>query len=44
MEYLAEKVIFLQDCAFASIIIETHTNKWNILRKSRFLFARFCIY
>ena len=40
-----EKVVFfLQDFAFTSINNETCTNKWNISRKSRFLFARFCIY
>ena len=35
-----KKVVFLQDCAFTSINIETHTNKWNIFRKSRFLFCK----
>ena len=39
MEYLAKKSFsFLQDFAFISINIETYTNKWNISRKSRFLF------
>ena len=42
MEYLAKKsVSFLQDVAFTSINIETSTiNKWNISRKSRFLFCK----
>ena len=36
-----EKVVFfLQDFAFISINIETYTNKWNISRKSRFLFCK----
>ena len=39
MLYLAkEPFSFWHDCAFNSINIETHTNKWNISRKSRFLF------
>ena len=41
MEYLAEKSFsFLQDSAFISINIETYTNKWNILQKSRFPFCK----
>ena len=41
MEYLAKKSFsFLQDFAFTSINIETYTNKWNISRKSRFLFCK----
>ena len=41
MEYLAKKSFsFLQDCAFTSINNETCTNKWNISRKSRFLFCK----
>ena len=41
MEYLAKKSFsFLQDFAFISINIETCTNKWNISRKSRFLFCK----
>ena len=41
MEYLAKKSFsFLQDFAFTSINIEIHTNKWNILPKSRFLFCK----
>ena len=41
MEYLAKKSFsFLQDFAFISINIETYTNKWNISRKSRFLFCK----
>ena len=40
-EYLAKKSFsFLQDFAFISINIETYTNKWNISRKSRFLFCK----
>ena len=36
-----EKVVsFLQDFAFTSINNETCTNKWNISRKSRFLFCK----
>ena len=31
---------FWQDCAFTSVNIETYTNKWNILQKSRFLFCK----
>ena len=33
-------ISFLQDSAFTSINIETYTNKWNILRKSRFPFCK----
>ena len=41
MEYLAKQSFsFLQDFAFISINIETFTNKWNISRKSRFLFCK----
>ena len=41
MEYLAKKSFsFLQDFAFTSIENETCTNKWNISRKSRFLFCK----
>ena len=41
MEYLAKKPFsFLQDSAFISINIETCTNKWNILQKSRFPFCK----
>ena len=41
MEYLAKKSFsFLQDFAFTSINIETCTIKWNISRKSRFLFCK----
>ena len=41
MEYLAKKSCsFLQDCAFTSVNIETYTNKWNILQKSRFPFCK----
>ena len=41
MEYLAKKAFsFLQDFAFVSINIETCTNKWNISRKSRFVFCK----
>ena len=41
MEYLAKKSFsFLQDFAFTSINNETSTNKWNISRKSRFLFCK----
>ena len=41
MEYLAKKSFsFLQDFAFTSIKIETYTNKWNILKNSRFLFCK----
>ena len=41
MEYLAKKSFsFLQDSAFTSINNETCTNKWNISRKSRFLFCK----
>ena len=41
MEYLAEKSFsLLQDFAFTSINNETCTNKWNISRKSRFLFCK----
>ena len=41
MGYLAKKSFsFLQDFAFISINIETYTNKWNISRKSRFLFCK----
>ena len=41
MEYLAKKSFsFLQDYAFTSINNETCTNKWNISRKSRFLFCK----
>ena len=41
MEYLAKKSFsFLQDFAFISINNETCTNKWNISRKSRFLFCK----
>ena len=41
MECLAKKSFsFLQDFAFISINIETYTNKWNISRKSRFLFCK----
>ena len=41
MEYLAEKSFsFLPDFAFISINIETCTYKWNISRKSRFLFCQ----
>ena len=41
MEYFAKKSFpFLQDCAFTSVNIETYTNKWNILPKSRFLFCK----
>ena len=40
MEYLAKKSFsFLEDFAFISVNIETYTNKWNISRKSRFLFC-----
>ena len=36
-----EKVVsFLQDSAFTSMNNETCTNKWNISRKSRFLFCK----
>jgi len=45
MAYLAKQSFsFLQDIAFTSIIIETYTNKWNILQKVVFVFARLCIY
>ena len=41
MECLAKKSFsFLQDFAFTSIKKEICTNKWNILRKSRFLFCK----
>ena len=41
MEYLAEKAFsLLQDFAFISINTETCTNKWNISRKSRFVFCK----
>ena len=41
MEYLAKKSFsFLQDFAFTSINNETYTNKWNISRKSRFIFCK----
>ena len=41
MEYLAKKSFsFLQDFAFTSINNEICTNKWNISRKSRFLFCK----
>ena len=41
MEYLAKKSFsFLQDFTFSSINIERCTNKWNISRKSRFLFCK----
>ena len=41
MEYLAKKSFsFLQDFAFTSINNEACTNKWNISRKSRFLFCK----
>ena len=41
MEYLAKKSFsFLQDFAFTGINNETCTNKWNISRKSRFLFCK----
>ena len=41
MEYLVKKSFsFLQDFAFISINIETCTNKWNVSRKSRFLFCK----
>ena len=41
MEYLARQSFsFLQDFAFISFNIETFTNKWNISRKSRFLFSK----
>ena len=41
MEYLAKKSFsFLQDFAVTSINNETCTNKWNISRKSRFLFCK----
>ena len=41
MEYLAKKSFsFLQDFTFTSINNETCTNKWNISRKSRFLFCK----
>ena len=41
MEYLAKKSFpFLQHFAFTSIENETCTNKWNISRKSRFLFCK----
>ena len=41
MEYLAKKAFsFLQDFGFISINIETCTNKWNILQKSRFPFCK----
>ena len=41
MEYLAKKLFsFLQDFTFTSINNETRTNKWNISRKSRFLFCK----
>ena len=41
MEYLAEKSFsFLQDFAFISINIEICIYKWNITRKSRFLFCK----
>ena len=41
MEYLAKKSIsVLQDSVFISINIETYTNKWNILQKSRFPFCK----
>ena len=41
MEYLAKKSFsFLQDSAFISINIETCTNKWNKLQKSRFPFCK----
>ena len=36
----AKVVFFLQDFAFISINIETCTNKWNMSRKSRFLFRK----
>ena len=39
--YLAKNSFsFLQDFAFTSINNETYTNKWNISRKSRFLFCK----
>ena len=41
MEYLAKKSFsFLQDCAFTSVNNKSYTNKWNISRKSRFLFCK----
>ena len=41
MQYLAKKsVSFMQDFAFININIETCANKWNILRKRRFLFCK----
>ena len=41
MEYLAKKSFsFLQDFASTSINNETCSNKWNISRKSRFLFCK----
>ena len=41
MEYFAKKPFsFLQDFAFVSVNIETGTNKWNISRKSRFVFGK----
>ena len=41
MEHLAKTSFsFLQDFAFTSINIETCTNKWNILQKSRFPFCK----
>ena len=41
MEYLAKKSFsFLQDFAVTSINNETGTNKWNVSRKSRFLFCK----
>ena len=41
MEYLAKKSFsFLQDFAFTSMNNEICTNKWNISRKSRFLFCK----
>ena len=41
MKYLAKNSFsFFQDFAFTNINNETHTNKWNILQKSRFLFCK----
>ena len=41
MKYLAKKSFsFLQDFAFTSSDKETCANKWNISRKSRFLFCK----
>ena len=40
MEYFAKKSVFLQDFTFTSINNEICTNKWNISRKSRFVFCK----